>query len=99
MSPPGLGVSAIDKALISVALGQVAVFCCFWFDKHQARNHGWRVRESTLLLISLAGGVGAWMGQHILRHKTRKEPFRTLLGVAIGVHLAGLAGLFYVLLR
>ena len=78
---------------------QVVAFGLFWFDKSQARSHGRRVRESTLLMTALAGGVGAWLGQHIMCHKTRKEPFRTLLGVAIGVHLVGLAGLSYVLLR
>nr|WP_281380684.1 DUF1294 domain-containing protein [Brevundimonas basaltis] len=73
-------------------------FGLFWFDKVQARAHGSRVPERMLLMFSLAGGLGAWMGQHILRHKTRKEPFRTLLGVAITLHLAGVAGLFYLLL-
>ncbi len=57
------------------------------------------MRETTLLLAALFGGVGAWMGQHLLRHKTRKEPFRTQLGVVIVVHLIGLATLFWLLLR
>ncbi|HRJ63731.1 MAG TPA: DUF1294 domain-containing protein [Brevundimonas sp.] len=71
----------------------------FWFDKAQAREHGWRVRESTLLLGALFGGVGAWMGQRLLRHKTRKEPFRTQLGMVIVVHLIGVAAVFWLLLR
>ena len=57
------------------------------------------MQETTLLLAALFGGVGAWMGQHLLRHKTRKEPFRTQLGVVIVVHLIGLATLFWLLLR
>ena len=57
------------------------------------------MRESTLLLAALFGGVGGWMGQHLLRHKTRKEPFRTQLGVVIGVHLIGVAAVFWLLLR
>ena len=55
------------------------------------------MRESTLLLAALFGGVGAWMGQHLLRHKTRKEPFRTQLGMAIVVHLIGVATVFWLL--
>jgi len=90
---------AIDRALILLALAEAAAFGLFWFDKNQARDHGWRVRETTLLLVSLMGGVGAWLGQHLLRHKTRKEPFRTLLGFAITVHLLGVAGVFWLLLR
>lgn len=49
--------------------------------------------------MSLFGGVGGWMGQHLLRHKTRKEPFRTFLGVVIVVHLIGVATVFWLLLR
>ncbi len=89
----------IDRALILLAFAELAAFGLFWFDKAQARDHGWRVRESTLLLVALVGGVGAWMGQHLLRHKTRKEPFRTRLKVVIAVHLIGVAAVFWWLLR
>ncbi len=91
--------SEIDKALFVLAVANLLAFGLFWFDKSQARTHGWRVSERLLLLFSLAGGVGAWMGQHILRHKTRKEPFRTLLGIVIVIHLAGVAILFLYLLH
>ncbi|MGZ9114857.1 MAG: DUF1294 domain-containing protein [Brevundimonas sp.] len=94
-----ISVSVIDRALIVLVIAELAAFGLFWFDKNQARDHGWRVRESTLLLASLFGGVGAWMGQHLLRHKTRKEPFRTLLGSVIAVHLVGAAAVFWLLLR
>lgn len=93
-----ISVSVIDRALILLALAELAAFGLFWFDKNQARDHGWRVRESTLLVAALMGGLGAWMGQHLLRHKTRKEPFRTLLGVAIVLHLLGVAAVFWLLL-
>lgn len=94
-----ISVSVIDRALVLLTLAELAAFGLFWFDKNQARDHGWRVRETTLLLMSLFGGVGAWMGQHLLRHKTRKEPFRTLLGLVIVAHLVGVATLFWLLLR
>lgn len=94
-----IGRSVIDGALILLLVAEIAVFCLFWFDKHQARDRGWRVRETTLLLVSLFGGVGAWMGQRLLRHKTRKEPFRTRLGVVIAAHLVGAAAVFWLLLR
>ena len=66
--------------LVLLGLTELAVFGLFWFDKTQARSHGRRVRETTLLLAAMVGGVGAWAGQRLLRHKTRKEPFKTLLG-------------------
>ena len=93
-----VSVSVIDEALILLALAELTAFALFWFDKKQARDHGWRVRETTLLLVSLFGGFGAWMGQHLLRHKTRKEPFRTLLGAMIVAHLCGVTALFWLLL-
>ena len=91
-------VSAIDRTLILLALTELATFALFWFDKTQAREHGWRVRETTLLLAALFGGGGAWLGQHLLRHKTRKEPFRTRLGAVIIVHLLCVAAIFWLIL-
>jgi uncharacterized membrane protein YsdA (DUF1294 family)/cold shock CspA family protein len=45
-------------------------------DKTAAQNAGWRTQESTLHLMSLAGGwPGALIAQVILRHKTRKPSF------------------------
>lgn len=94
-----IGASVIDRALMVLAVAQLAAFGLFWFDKNQARVHGRRVRETSLLLVSLFGGLGAWMGQHLLRHKTRKEPFRTRLGLVIVTHLVGVAAVFWLLLR
>lgn len=91
--------SLVEKALIVLAVLQLAAFGLFWFDKTQARNGDWRVRERTLLAVALFGGLGAWMGRRLLRHKTRKEPFRTLLGVVVVVHLAAVAAVFGLLLR
>ena len=57
-----------------------AAFIAFWWDKQLARAGSWRIPESTLLWLALAGGsVGAVSAQHWFRHKTRKEPFRTTL--------------------
>ncbi|MCZ7931332.1 DUF1294 domain-containing protein [Agrobacterium leguminum] len=56
------------------------VFLVYWWDKEAARNGGWRIRESTLLSLALIGGsLGAISAQRLLRHKTRKEPFRSIL--------------------
>lgn len=66
------------------------VFLVYWWDKHAARNGGWRIRESTLLWLAFLGGsVGAISAQHLLRHKTRKEPFRSIL-LSIVIVQAGL---------
>lgn len=88
----------LNTLLILLVVAEVAVFGLFAFDKAQARGHGWRVRETTLLQASLLGGVGAWLGQRLLRHKTRKEPFRTRLSYVIALHLVLVAAAVWVVL-
>lgn len=82
-------------ALIFIAIN-VFAFLAFEFDKRAAMNGEWRIKESTLLAIAFLGGSsGALIGQQVLRHKTRKQPFRTyLIAIAI-LHLA-LATMFIV---
>ena len=79
--------SLIDQILVLAALGNLIAFGLFAFDKFQARAGGQRVSEQTLLASVLIGGLGAWMGQHLLRHKTRKEPFRTRLGFLMTLYV------------
>ena len=90
--------SPIDLGLTACGLANIAAFGAFAFDKQQARDGGWRVSETSLLTWTLFGGLGAWMAQHILRHKTRKEPFRSRMGVMLTCHVLGLIGLFVWLL-
>ena len=66
------------------------------WDKHCARNRLWRLPERTLLLVALIGGsAGTVYAQQTLRHKTRKQPFRTLLWLIVLLHLGILAALVY----
>ncbi len=73
----------IETALALAAIAIVhnlVVFGIYWHDKQAARNGGWRVKESTLLLLAFAGGgPGALAAQRLLRHKTRKPPFNLAL--------------------
>jgi uncharacterized membrane protein YsdA (DUF1294 family) len=64
----------------------------FAWDKHCARNGMWRVPERTLLGMAFIGGtIGAVAAQHGLRHKTRKEPFRTQLYLIAGLQVVALS--------
>lgn len=80
--------------ILYFCLINVVTTAAFAWDKHCARKGYWRISESTLLAMALFGGTaGAVAAQHGLRHKTRKEPFRTALYVIAGFHLVVLAAL------
>jgi uncharacterized membrane protein YsdA (DUF1294 family) len=90
----------INTALAGLTAANLGCFGLFWFDKVRARNHGRRVPERTLLWAALAGGIGAWLGQQLLRHKTRKQPFGSWLGLVLTMHgLLVVAGLALLVLR
>lgn len=90
----------IEAALAGLTAASLGSFGLFWFDKSRARNHGRRVPERTLLWAALVGGTGAWLGQRLLRHKTRKQPFRSWLGLVLVLHgLLVVAGLAVLVLR
>jgi uncharacterized membrane protein YsdA (DUF1294 family) len=62
-----------------VAVNAIA-FGMFAWDKFRAQESGWRISEASLLFVALIGGsIGAVFAQYRLRHKTRKEPFRSIL--------------------
>ena len=50
------------------------------YDKHCAVKRRWRVKESTLLILSVSGGsVGMYITMLLIRHKTRHLKF--MLGI------------------
>lgn len=64
------------------------VYLVYWWDKEAARNGDRRVSESTLLWLAFLGGsAGAVFAQQNLRHKTRKEPFRSILISIVVLHI------------
>lgn len=78
-----------------VAVINTATFATFAFDKQAAVRRSRRVPERLLLLLAAVGGsLAALLAQRVLRHKTRKEPFRTLLWAIVAAQAAvlGLAG-------
>jgi uncharacterized membrane protein YsdA (DUF1294 family) len=69
-------------------LFNVVVFCVYWWDKQAAIEGEWRISENTLLTLAFFGGsFGAVTAQRILRHKTRKEPFRSILMMIVVFHV------------
>lgn len=85
-----------------VAIGWI-VFLSIWtfftmgYDKRQAKLHKQRISEKTLWLLAIAGGgLGAYLGMQLFRHKTRHTSFRVgflmlaLLDLTLTLWLAGL---------
>ena len=75
-------------------------FAAFALDKRAAERGAWRVPERRLLTLAVFGGTPAALcAQQVLRHKTKKEPFRTSLWAIFAVQAGLLAWAAYRLLR
>ena len=72
----------------------ILAMAAFVEDKHRSERGEWRISEANLLLIAMLGGwPGAKLAQHVIRHKTRKQPFRSRLNAVGLVPLTGMAAL------
>ncbi|ESX86350.1 DUF1294 domain-containing protein [Mesorhizobium sp. RSR565B] len=73
------GQFAIGVIGYAVAVNLLA-YATMSFDKAKAKNGAQRIPESTLLTLAIIGGsIGTVIAQKTIRHKTRKEPFRSSL--------------------
>lgn len=75
----------------------VFVFFLFDWDKAQAVRDGWRVSERQLLTLAALGGWPALkIGQRLLRHKTRKQPFGRNLNILASLNVLWVCAMLYV---
>ncbi|WP_019029350.1 DUF1294 domain-containing protein [Colwellia piezophila] len=59
-------------------------FFAYALDKSRAKRGKWRIPENTLHLLALIGGwPGAAVAQEILRHKSKKVPFRAAFWLTV----------------
>ena len=66
------------------ALVSLITYIMYAVDKSAAKNGTWRTQESTLHLLSLVGGwPGALFAQVKLRHKSKKQSFRSVFWVTV----------------
>ncbi|WP_313102832.1 DUF1294 domain-containing protein [Brevundimonas sp.] len=73
--------------LLALSIANLIAFGLFAIDKTRARSGRRRIPERTLLTAALFGGLGAVLGQRLLRHKTRKQPFAAWLGLILTLHV------------
>jgi uncharacterized membrane protein YsdA (DUF1294 family) len=74
----------------------VTTFFAYLYDKSVSGGALWRVPETVLHLLALAGGTpGALAGQILLRHKTRKTTFRAWFWGIVVLQVLLLAGWWY----
>ena len=70
-------------------------FFAYAFDKVAAKDGAWRTQESTLHLLSLIGGwPGALIAQQKLRHKSKKQSFRSAFWITVLVNVGVLGWMF-----
>ncbi|MEZ8253256.1 DUF1294 domain-containing protein [Vibrio splendidus] len=70
----------------------VVTFFVYAKDKRAAINGNWRVPEKTLHTFSVAGcWLGALIAQEKLRHKTQKQPFRSIYWLTVVINVAAFA--------
>ena len=73
-------------------LVNIVSFALYGVDKRRAQAGSWRIRESTLLCAAwLMGGVGAWLGMRVFRHKTKHRIFTVTVPLAAALQIALIA--------
>ena len=95
-----VGLVALNRApaLLLAAYGVFSAvgFLMYRADKTAAVQGAWRVPEANLHVVALVGGwPGALVARRVLRHKTRKQPFRTIFWGTVLANCAALAWLVY----
>ena len=62
----------MDLYLIVYVFMSFVTFIFYGVDKRKARKNKWRIKEATLLGLSLLlGSLGGLCGLYVLRHKTK----------------------------
>ena len=73
----------------------IVTFVIYGIDKFNAQNHRWRIPNKTLLFCAFFfGGIGAFFGMRVFRHKTQTKEFVIL--VPIGAVISLVLGFYFI---
>ena len=91
-----VGLLVLDELPVTLlgayGLFSAAAFLMYGADKSAAEQGRWRTSESTLHTLALIGGwPGALVAQRVFRHKTTKQPFRTIFWFTVIANCVALA--------
>ena len=95
-----VGVSVLTAKIPPLILalyiaGSLLTFIVYAADKSAAKKGSWRTQESPLHLLSLAGGwPGALIAQQKLRHKSKKQSFRSVFWATVVLNCGAFLWLF-----
>lgn len=90
------GLLVLDKVPVPVVaaygLLSAAAYLMYGADKSAATQGNRRTPESTLHMVALVGGwPGALVARRVFRHKTTKQPFRTIFWGTVTANCIALA--------
>ena len=70
-------------------------FFIMWLDKRKAKKGEWRIKETTIVIVTaLGGGIGTIAGMYTFRHKTQKVGF--VIGLPLITILEAITILYFV---
>lgn len=85
-----------EVILIWIGIMSLWAFLAMGYDKRQSKKKAARVPEKNLwLLACIGGGIGAYLGMQVFRHKTRHTSFRVgflMLALVYGAFILYLFG-------
>lgn len=86
----------MDRLLIVyLVIINIIAFALYGIDKFKAMKNAWRIPEATLIgIAAIGGGLGAYIGMQIFRHKTRKPLFTILVPLLMILWFGGVLWYF-----
>ena len=74
---------------LAILLISFITFCMYGIDKWKAKRGSWRISEKALLLSAFCfGGIGAFLGMRIYRHKTKHWYFAVFVPIFLILQIA-----------